>query len=233
MSAGQTRLAVAVGLAATALAVGAGSISAQAATPQKLSAQDKAFIASNAQSNLAELALGVIGEERAQDSRTKELAEVTLKDHQTLETHLAQLATTDGVTLPLTPNAMQQAIAATLKATPLAAFDLAYARAEVTGHQMAIAVAKTEESAGSASGVKDYASGYVPIATMHLEMASADVAALTGAAPTSVSAGTGGRAATDTAGSPLLWVGVGAGAVIAIGSAGAALRSRRRVSAAA
>ncbi len=209
------------------VAVGAGHASAATGQRTAASAQDQAFVTSNAQSNLAEISLGQLGEARAGDAKTKALAEVTLSDHEKLESGLATVAKAEGLTLPTSPNAMQLQTAATLKATAASAFDGAYAKAEVLGHQLAIATANTEITAGSATSVVSYAKGYVPIATMHLQMAEAEVAALSAAAPTSVSAGTGGQAQTDTGNGDTWVIGLAGGVVVAVGAGAVELRRRR------
>ena len=224
-----TAAVLAAGTAAAAVLVSAppAGASAPAATP---SAQDQTFFTSNAQSNLAEIALGNLGLSKAQDAASKNLAQVTLDDHTKLQTQLASLAQADGVTLPTAPNAMQQATAAQLMATAPAAFDLAYAQAETTGHQMAIAAANTEVASGGDAALKSYATGYVPIATMHLTMSQAEVSALSTGAPTVVSAGSGGRATTDTADRAPWLVGIAGGLVLAGGGA-VVVRRRRTASA--
>jgi putative membrane protein len=225
-----TRIGLAVTLAGASFGlIAVGATHASAATSQRAatSAQDQAFVTSNAQSNLAEISLGQLGEARAGDAKTKALAEVTLRDHETLEAGLTKVAKAEGLTMPTSPNAMQLQTAATLKATPAAAFDGAYAHAEVMGHQLAIAAANTETTAGSNASVIAYAKSYIPIATMHLQMAEAEVAALSGTAPTSVSAGTGGGAQTDIGAGDVWIVGVAGGVVIAAGAGSVELRRRR------
>lgn len=209
--------------------VSSGVALAVSAPTQTASPQDNTFVMSNAQANLAEIALGKLGLQKGMDAATKQLAQVTMADHTKLQAQLATVAAADNITLPSKPNAMQQATAAQLAATPATSFDLAYAQAEVAGHQMAIAGAKTEVANGAAANVKAYATGYIPIATMHLNMATAEVNALSGAAPMSVSAGTGGLATTDTSHEGAWLIGIGAGLALVAGS-GTVLVYRRRQS---
>lgn len=208
-----------------ALTAAAVNTSASAA---EVSSQDQKFVVSNAQSNLAEIALGQLGAQKGTAAATKELASVTLADHTKLQSQLSAVAKAAGITLPTSPNAMQLATAATLKATPAASFDLAYAQAEVTGHRMAIAAAQTETGAGTDPAVKSYATGYVPVATMHLNMAQSEVAGLGGTAPTAVNAGSGGRASSSPAASADWLYGVGGGLLLAGGSALVLRRTRRQ-----
>ena len=218
-------------VAASALALASVGLVGLAATAANAapsaSSQDQTFVTSNAQSNLAEIALGKLGEQRGQDAATHRLAAVTLSDHTKLQAQLTQAAKSAGLTVPSTPNAMQQAVASQLMATPTSAFDLAYAQAEVTGHQMALAVARTESTAGSNTAVVGYDKDYIPIAAGHLDMATTEVSALSGSAPGSVSAGTGGGAQTDT-GVGMSWELGAAGALLVAAGSGAVAVTRRR-----
>jgi putative membrane protein len=221
---GMLKVAVMTTSVLGALAGTAINASASAAT---VSAQDRAFFVSNAQSNLAEIALGNLGNQKGTDAATKALASVTLADHTKLQAQLASVAKADGVTLPTEPNAMQKATAASLMAAPSATFDLAYAQAEVMGHQTAIAAAQTETTAGGDTALKSYATGYIPVATMHLNMAQAEVSALGGASPTAVNAGSGGAASISSASSPDWLYGAGGGLLLAGGSVLLLMRTRR------
>ena len=221
-----TQLITAAVLAGTSVGV-VGVVSAPAGAAPSAGTQDQTFVTSNAQSNLAEIALGKLGEQRGQDAATHRLAAVTLSDHSKLQAQLTQAAKSAGLTVPSTPNAMQQAVASQLMATSTSAFDLAYAQAEVTGHQMALAAARTESAAGSNTAVVGYDKDYIPIATGHLNMATAEVSALSGSAPGSVSAGTGGGAQTDT-GVGIGWeLGAAAGLLVTAGSGAIAVGRRR------
>ena len=223
-----SKSAASAALAASIVAVALVGVGASTAVARpNATAQDQAFVTSNAQSNLAEIALGTLGEQRAGDAGSRALAQVTLRDHTRLQANLTAVAKAAGLTLPSAPNAMQQATAAALKATPAGAFDLAYAKAEVLGHQLAIAAARTETRSGGSASITSYATGYIPIATGHLDMAAAEVSALTGSTPTAVSAGSGGHGQTDTEGSAVGWtVGLLGGLVVAGASGTVAVRRR-------
>lgn len=180
---------IACGIAAMAVA-GAAALGAAGSAAADTNDQDLAFIQANAQTNLAEITLGELALERAQYDSTRELAQMTLTDHQAALGKLQGVAADLGVTLPDAPNAEQQSQAATLKATDTADFDAAYAQIQVAGHQKSIAATNAELAGGSDASVLAYAEGYLPVATHHLEMAQ-DVVAEVGT-PTSVPAGSGG-----------------------------------------
>ena len=192
-------------------------------------AADATFATMNEQSNLAEISLGTLAKSKGQDAGTRELATKTLSDHMTAKAKLTAVATSATLTLPTTPNAVQLTVAAQLKAASTSSFDLMYAQAQVTAHQQALAAARTEESTTTDAKLKSYTSYYIGIATMHLNMARAEVSKL-GGTPTTVQAGTGGAASTsssvDTAG---VW-GIGAGAVLLVAGGALALTRRRATS---
>ncbi len=205
------------------LAFGAG---AAAAAP---SAGDNAFLVANEQTNLAEITIGTLALQKATTTEAHDLATMTVADHQAAKAKVTALAKTLGVTLPTTPNATQQAQAATLQSTAGSAFDVAYAQVQVAGHTVSIANTNTELAGGSDQTVKDYATYYLPVATHHLEMAQSAVTAL-GGTPGSVPAGTGGQAATTSGTTEGITVGlIALGGATVIGAGVMVARRRRTV----
>jgi hypothetical protein len=75
--------------------------------------------------------------------------------------------------------------------------------------------------------LKSYATGYIPIATMHLNMAQAGVSARGGASPTAVNAGSGGAASISSTSSPDWLDGAAGGLLLAGGSVLLLMRTRR------
>ncbi|WP_375487087.1 DUF4142 domain-containing protein [uncultured Jatrophihabitans sp.] len=218
-----------IGVGAFALAAGTSTMLIAAPASAAPSASDATFITANEQSNLAEIALGTLAKAKGQDAATRTMANKTYSDHVTAKGKLTAIGNAAKATLPSTPNAAQLAVAAQLKAVPATNFDLMYAQAQVAGHQLALAGARTELSTTKNAQLRSYATYYVGIATMHLNMAQAEVKAL-GGAPTSVPGGSGGAASTSSSlDATGLWA-VGAGAVLV--AAGATVIARRRSSAA-
>lgn len=212
--------AVALGAAALMAVVGAGSV---AAAPND---QDLSYITSNGQTNLAEIALGQLALDRAQNDSTRELAQMTLTDHQAALAKLQVVADELGVALPDAPNPEQQANAALLSSVDTAAFDATYAQIQVAGHQKSISGTNAEIAGGSDPAVIQYATGYLPVATHHLEMAQ-EVVAEVGGAPTAVPAGTAGLAASTPGSMVAAQVGVAA-AGVGVLAVGLTLLLRRR-----
>jgi len=190
------------GLAAVAIAA-ALTVSSASVAVAAHSSQDTSYIASNGQTNLAEITIGELALQRAQNDATRDLAQMTLTDHQAALAKLQAVAAQLGVPVPTEPSPEQKKNAETLQAVDDASFDLTYAQIQVAGHQQSIAGTNQEITAGSDPAVIDYAKGYLPVATMHLEMAQ-DALAASGGTPSAVPAGSGGLAAT-TSGSTVGW----------------------------
>lgn len=214
-------LASATGLLALSAVMVAGPAAAAPST------QDTTFITTNAETNLAEIAIGTIAQQRATSQVVKDLAAMTLADHKDALAKLTTVAQGLGVTLPTEPNAEQKANAATLTNVSTDAFDLTYAQIQVAGHLKSIAGTNTEISSGADPTVVGYAQGYLPVAQMHLDMATTAVTEL-GGDPTAVPGGTGGAAATTAPSTYALQIGLGATGVLLVLGGGMALRRRNQ-----
>lgn len=213
--------------ALAALVTVGGASAALAAAPSE---QDLAYAASNAQTNLAEIAIGTLALERGSNAETLELAEKTLADHTAALALLTAGAAEAGVDLPDAPSPEQQAQAATLKSVSDAAFDATYAQIQVAGHQKSVASTQKQIAEGADPGLIAYATAYLPIAQHHLMMAEKALAAA-GGAPAAVPAGSAGLMGTaDGSGQPLAWM-VGAAGLALIGGGAMALRRRERADA--
>lgn len=189
--------------------------------------QDRTFMMKNAQTNLAEISLAGLVPGRAKQAATKTLADMTLADHRMAMTNLQKVAATAGVTLPTLPNAAQLADAVKVKSSSASSFDLTYDTVQVTGHQLSIADTKTEIAGGSDPATVAYAKEYLPVAQRHLTMASANVQALGGSAPTQVPAGSGGQRAAGGTNDAVVVLELVAGAALVAGGV-MVMRSRRR-----
>jgi putative membrane protein len=208
--------------AATVTPVDSARIAAVAA------AQDVSWAQATAQTDLAEITIGQIAEQRAQYSATKMMAQVTISDHTKALVSLKAVAAQEGITLPTAPNATQQAQAAQLKAVAASGFDATYDSIQIQGHELSISQTRAEIADGSSAAVKDNAETYLPVAEKHLQMAESDYAALGGSVSgvPGVSAGTGGMAATPSA-DDALWLATGVlGAVLLAGAGAFGLRHR-------
>ena len=221
--------AAAAAVTMSGLALGSVLLTAPAAqAAPRVSAQDTTWVKSNAQTDLAEIAIGKIAEQRATHAATKKIARITMSDHVKALAELKKVASKASITLPTAPNAVQKAQAAALKTVASGQFDVTYDSDQVKGHELSISQTNTEIADGSSAAVKKYASVYLPVAQKHLRMAEMGYAALTGtsAAP-AVGAGTGGMAATHPA-DDAPWLAVGLLGILVLAGTGT-LGLRRRM----
>jgi putative membrane protein len=233
-----SRISAAVTVSAAGFALGSGLLmgtwpagastvtaAGQAQRAAAASSQDTAWTQATAQTDLAEIAIGQLAQQRAQHSATKMMAQVTISDHTKNLNQLKQIASQAGITLPTAPNATQQSQAAQLKSVPSSQFDATYDSIQIKGHELSISQTRTEIASGSSSAVKGNAQTYLPVAEKHLQMAESDYSAL-GGSVSGVSAGTGGLAATKAADN-VPWLAAGAaGALLLAGTGAFGLRRR-------
>jgi putative membrane protein len=142
-----------------------------AATPLPNSAQGFANMA--AASDRFEIESSKLAETAGQSAAVKSFAAKMITAH---EGSTAKLKTTAaGLSPAVTPDdtlsAAQQADLDSLKAMKGAAFDAAYASAQVKAHQQALDGLKAYAASGDTPALKDLANGLVPTVTAHLNMA--------------------------------------------------------------
>jgi putative membrane protein len=228
-------LAVGSGLLLGAVPAGAATVTstgqahAQARTATA-SAQDTSWAQATAQTDLAEIAIGQLAQQRASHSATKMMAQVTISDHTKALASLKSVASQAGITLPSAPSATQQAQAAKLKTVASGQFDATYDSIQIQGHELSISQTRTELAGGSSTAVMNNATAYLPVAEKHLQMAESDYAALGGSVSSvpGVNAGTGGLAAIQPADNAP-WLAAGAiGVVLLAGTGTFGLRRRVR-----
>jgi putative membrane protein len=175
--------------AAVIVAAGLGGSPAQAAP----SAQDTTFLQAAHQTNLAEIAVGKLAQQKAATQTVRDLGSRFIADHTQLDQSLQQTATALGVTLPNAPNADQQAVAARLQAASGNAFDQLFVSTQLAGHMMAMQLGQTELSSGSDPQARKVASDSAPVIKAHHDALTAAASAV--GAPSNVDTGSGGRAA--------------------------------------
>ena len=225
------KLAVLAVAAATVLfPVGLSAQASAATVAAAPNAVDLSYLQKNAQTDLAEITLGTIVSTRGQSDAALALAQKTKADHQAALAKLQTVADNLHVTLPTAPSPAQQADAAKLKSAPSSTFDLTYAQLQVAGHQLSIADTNTELSAGSDQSVQAFATYYLPVAQMHLTMATDLLTSLGGSVPSAVPAGSGGAGATTGAVTVAGELGLGAVGLGLIGYALLLVGRRRRLS---
>ena len=146
-------LAVGSGLLLGAVPAGAATVTSAGpahgqARTATASVQDTGWAQATAQTDLAEIAIGQLAQQRAAHSATKMMAQVTISDHTKALASLKSVASQEGITLPGAPNATQQAQAAQLKAVASSQFDATYDSIQIQGHELSISQTRTELADG-------------------------------------------------------------------------------------
>jgi len=172
-------IAATAGTAAAGVSTRAGdaSLTASRAT-SPVSSQDRMFMDQASEINLTEISLGRFMEARASMTAERKLGARYARDHTTAQANLRALASRLHVTLPTTAGAKNAATVARIEAQKGRSMDDSFVSASISGHKAAIAIFRKEESAGSNSAVKAYASHYLPMLQTHLRMAEQAESAL-------------------------------------------------------
>jgi predicted outer membrane protein len=138
--------------AAPAFAQGSASSAARAQDKSAATAStsDKQFVKNMIQANMAEIQLGQLAADHAQNSDVKEYARMIVDDHTKANQKLLTLAQQLGVDQPNGLDAKHKAIEARLSKLNGAEFDRQFMQAMVQDHQQVIS--KTKQEAPGAAG---------------------------------------------------------------------------------
>ncbi len=130
--------------------------------------KDHNFMMKAAQGGMAEVELGQLAEQNAQSQQVKDFGQRMVNDHSKANDELKQLAAQQGVALPTSLDAKDQATKQRLSSLHGAAFDKAYMHDMVTDHKKDIAEFKHEASSGNDEAVRSWATKTLPTLESHL-----------------------------------------------------------------
>jgi len=133
--------------------------------------KDHNFMMKAAQGGMAEVELGRLAQQNGQSPEVKAFGERMVRDHTKANDQLKQVASQEGVALPTTLDAKDQATLQRLQDLHGSAFDKAYMHDMVNDHRQDIAEFKHEASAGNNQTVKGWASKTLPTLESHLREA--------------------------------------------------------------
>ncbi len=154
--------AVALALTGTTAAFGAAS---PAANP------DAAFLQAVHQANLTEIAAGKDARAHAKGDCVKQVADVLVRDHTTLDAKGATLAKTKNISMPKAPSAAQQRQLDALKPmNGTAAYDTAWLKAMSSGHREVLTLIDKELNSGKDKDIQAAAKAARPVVASHLDM---------------------------------------------------------------
>ncbi len=132
---------------------------------------DQAFMMKAAQGGMAEVKLGHLATQNAQNEAVKTFGQRMIDDHSKANNELKGLASQKGVTLPSDIDAKDQATYDRLSGLHGAAFDKAYMRDMVMDHRKDIADFQHEADHGRDPDLKTWAGKTLPILQEHLRLA--------------------------------------------------------------
>jgi putative membrane protein len=121
--------------------------------------------------NTAEVALGKLAGQRAQNQAVKDFAKRMVDDHAKTNDKVVRLAKANGVAIPKEPDPDKKALQAQLEKLHGGAFDVAYINAQVGAHQETAHLLEHEIGSGQDERVKALAQETLPVVMRHLEMA--------------------------------------------------------------
>jgi putative membrane protein len=135
-------------------------------------AADKAsqkFITEAIQSNLAEIQVGKLAQDKGQSEDVKSFGQMLVTDHTDANQKAMQVANELGVTPPNEPNAKQKATYDKLSKLSGAAFDREFAKNMVADHKKDISAFQKESKKNDAAG--QFAQETLPVLQKHLQTA--------------------------------------------------------------
>jgi len=133
--------------------------------------EDIEFVLDAAKGGMAEVELGKLAAERAQNAEVKKFAERMVTDHSKAGDELKSLAQSKGIRLPEEIEAKDRALLTRLSKLNGAAFDRAYMQAMVSDHVKDVNEFKKEANSGRDPQVKSFASNTLPTLEEHLQHA--------------------------------------------------------------
>ena len=143
-----------------------------------LAAEDSDFVMKAGMGGLAEVQLGNLAGEKAQNADVKAFAQRMVTDHSAANAELAQLATAKGVTLPAELAGEAKAAADHLATQSGAAFDKAYMTHMVEDHDKDVAEFEKASQSLQDADLKAFAAKTLPTLKSHQEQAKSTNAKL-------------------------------------------------------
>ena len=176
-----------------------GSMStSRGASDAKLSHGDKKFVEEAAQGGMAEVQLGQLAAQKAQNPEVKQFGQKMVDDHSKANDQLKSIASSKGVELPTDLKSADKREHDRLSKLNGADFDREYMKHMVSDHKKDVKDFEKESKSAKDADLKNFAGTTLPTLQQHLQMAQQADAAVR-----SASRGTGSTMSTSTkAGAP-------------------------------
>jgi len=132
---------------------------------------DTDFVREAGQAGLAEVRMGELAQQNAQNQQLKDFGQRIVTDHQKANEELMRIAGQKGFQMPSTMSQHDQGMLDRLSAMNGAEFDRACGHHAVEAHQKAIRLFETEAQSGQDQDLKAFAQNTLPTLREHLRMA--------------------------------------------------------------
>jgi putative membrane protein len=150
------------------------------------------FLTETAHDSTAELSVSRLAQERAQNPRVREYAQMIVSDHSQGNSELAQLGKQKGMDLPMRPDEAHAKTAAHLRQLQGRQFDEEYMSLMVADHAKLLAKFQDKAARSQDPEVRSWASSQVPVLQRHLDLAREINRSLGGGATLTAGAQTAG-----------------------------------------
>jgi putative membrane protein len=151
-----------------------GAATSRSAARDATQAADRPFMEKAAMSDMAEIQLSQIAQQKATRDDVKQLAGRMVQDHTRTSSELKTIAAAANVTLPTTVDRKhQQAVQKLQGMTAGADFDRQYLALLLDDHKQAVALFRSESKSGKNPDAKAFAAKTLPALEEHLQMVQA------------------------------------------------------------
>lgn len=137
---------------------------------KSLSKQDKEWLKSAHQINLAEIKAGEVAERRAHANKVREAAHTLVVDHRMLDAKVSKLAKQLSVKLPGSASLKQKSVLKVIESQQGMHFDQEWLHEEISAHIAAIKKTKREIHKGKSRQVQQLAKQALPVLQKHLHL---------------------------------------------------------------
>jgi len=136
-------------------------------------ASDEQFVQKASETDLAEINLGRVAVERAGDSRVKQFGQKMVTDHTKSSKELLPIADKLGLKPATKMDTKHEALHEELSKLKGEAFDAAYMKHMVMGHEKAVMLYRQQAEGGKDASLKAFAAKTLPVVQEHLKQAQA------------------------------------------------------------
>jgi len=140
-------------------------------TSSTASPEDKEWVAQAGMAGLAEVQMGNLAVQNAQNADVKAFAQRMVTDHTKSNEELVQLTTAKGLTLPAELSGEHKAALEHLTGLSGAEFDKAYMQHMVADHEKAVSLFTTGSTSAQDADIKAFATKTLPVLQEHAKLA--------------------------------------------------------------